>query len=603
MITSRFNKDEAALQRDYMTSRLKTRRLVAFAVEFVVMVLLYPVLVIAATPYKTDPLFVPLYPSALAFFIFGAVFLGTGMYFKKRFWQLADPGDRKPMAKGFTRLGMVWMVIFAIVLVIFLPMSPLVTGTNYAESIMAKTGPADVGPSTHIRLEFQGADTFGTVRAQVTVKSTNKVTLDFYLMYKSDADKLDAELSQLMDFAIKNATNVTTFEHNSLDLDASQYTVVIVNQNNETAKIEFTVFDHTSDNLSLLFVVFFLVYLAMVGGWLGFVSMLGKKAEAPMALPPAPVPTPMPPQQAERPTVQRGPAASAAAAADSAYAAQSAADEGEAAPEGGTRMAITCPRCATTFDVIRGGGPTRIKCPSCGKEGTLAGLPMPPRAPAEETPAPAPAPAAPAAAYMPRVERMAPRAPPAPAYEERPPEEPSYPAAAEPPSLPPEEPAAPAYAPSPPAYAEAPTLPYEPVTPVTPPPKRNIACPRCKRTFAIDKVEGPQHIKCPHCGKEGTIGGKKAPGPAPAPVAPSIPEAPVTSMPPPQRAAPAQPRPAPARPAAIPRTPAPAPAAQPPAPVKMISCPQCKKPFPVAETRRPLQVKCPNCGKEGLLRK
>jgi DNA-directed RNA polymerase subunit RPC12/RpoP len=36
---------------------------------------------------------------------------------------------------------------------------------------------------------------------------------------------------------------------------------------------------------------------------------------------------------------------------------------------------------------------------------------------------------------------------------------------------------------------------------------------------------------------------------------------------------------------------------------KMISCPACKKPFAVTETRRPLQVRCPACGKEGLLRK
>jgi phage FluMu protein Com len=35
----------------------------------------------------------------------------------------------------------------------------------------------------------------------------------------------------------------------------------------------------------------------------------------------------------------------------------------------------------------------------------------------------------------------------------------------------------------------------------------------------------------------------------------------------------------------------------------MISCPACKKPFAVAETRRPIQVKCPSCGKEGVLRK
>ncbi|MGQ9581882.1 MAG: hypothetical protein ACUVV6_00010 [Thermoplasmatota archaeon] len=53
-----------------------------------------------------------------------------------------------------------------------------------------------------------------------------------------------------------------------------------------------------------------------------------------------------------------------------------------------------------------------------------------------------------------------------------------------------------------------------------------------------------------------------------------------------------------------PAAPQTAPGAAPPsAPPKMISCPACRRAFPVTETRRPIQVRCPACGKEGVLRK
>jgi DNA-directed RNA polymerase subunit RPC12/RpoP len=236
-------------------------------------------------------------------------------------------------------------------------------------------------------------------------------------------------------------------------------------------------------------------------------------------------------------------------------------------------MTITCPRCSITFDVFRGAGSTRIKCPNCGKEGTLAGLPMPPPEPRLEAP-PVPSQAEPEAPYIPpRVERPAP---------------PSYYAEPES-SVMPAPVAAGPMEPEALDIPEAPALPAEPVILVAPPPRRNMACPRCKQIFSIEKVEGPQHIRCPHCGKEGTIGSRAPPAPAAAPA--PRPAAARPTRPPLQAAQPATPVPAPVAPAA--RAPAP----------KMISCPACRRPFPVTETRRPLQVKCPNCGKEGMLRK
>jgi ribosomal protein S27E len=403
--------------------------------------------------------------------------------------------------------------------------------------------------------------------------------LDFYLLTKTDADQLDAELNTIADMAKASRTNGTGFNYEKMDLDSGLYTVVIVNANNETADISYTIHRTTSAELTSTLVLFFFVFVAMAAGWMQYTRKLASSPEMPAALPPALVQTAPAP---ERPTVQRAPIGGATASGLESTPAPSSMAAISEPPAGGTRMTITCPRCSTTFDVVRGGGPTRIKCPSCGKEGTLAGLPMPPREPEPEAP-PAASPAAVEAPCIPRVERPAPYPPSAPAREEYLPPEPAYPAAPRAPAYP-SEPTAPATAARPPVEThaeipEAPAIPAEPVLPVTPVPRRNIACPRCRQIFSIDKVEGPQQIRCPHCGKEGTIGARRQPvpaaaPPAPRPAPPPIPEAPVTHVP--------------VSPAAAP---------------KMICCPACKRPFPVAETRRPLQVKCPNCGKEGVLRK
>jgi DNA-directed RNA polymerase subunit RPC12/RpoP len=552
MITSRFNKDEADVQRDYMASKLRKRRTAAFVGMLLAMVILFIVLAMAVTPYKMEPFFMPLFPAILSLLLFGVAFSAAGMYFRMKLWRLADPSARRPMLVKSARMSLVFLVIFIMVLVIVLPMSPLAPKPNYAEGILNKTDHAQVGPSTHIRLEFQGAGTFAAVRSGVSITCTNNLSLDYYLLTKTDVDRLDADLDQIADMAKASRTNVSGFEYGKLDLDSGLYTVVIVNANNETANISYTVHRTTSGELTILLVLFSLVYIAMAAAWIQYTKKLARSSDLPVALLPALVQAP---PQVERPTVQRAPLGGATASGLASTPQPSYPVAASEPTAGGTRMAITCPRCSTTFDVVRGGGPTRIKCPSCGKEGTLAGLPMPAREPQPEAPPAAPQPVA-QEPYIPRVERLAPEAPAYPAAYERP-----APSAAPALIVQPQ-------APAPAEIPEVPALPAEPVMPVTPAPKRNIACPRCRQIFAIDKVDGPQQIRCPHCGKEGAIGTKRQPATAAAP-------------------------------------PVPAPAPRPAAPVapKMISCPACRKAFSVAETRRPLQVKCPNCGKEGVLRK
>jgi predicted Zn finger-like uncharacterized protein len=235
------------------------------------------------------------------------------------------------------------------------------------------------------------------------------------------------------------------------------------------------------------------------------------------------------------------PSAGAPAAAPSQAAPASAAAQAAPAVQpqaAAVRMSIPCPDCGTLFEIVRGFGPTKIQCPRCGKTGTLPGLS--PGAMAAAPPSQLPMQAQPA------------------------------------PDMPVQEP-----------VAET----------------RTIACPRCKQQFTIEKKDGPQQIRCPHCGKEGTIGRQAAPAqappPAPAPLEPS-------PAPPAQAAAPGpQPyAPAPAQrpsqryaagyPAAGPRPP--------PGAAQLITCPACRTSFPVSDPRRPIQVRCPNCGKVGTLR-
>lgn len=217
-------------------------------------------------------------------------------------------------------------------------------------------------------------------------------------------------------------------------------------------------------------------------------------------------------------------------------------------PAAGVKVSIPCPSCGTVFDIVRGPAPTRIQCPNCGKSGMIGGLGGPGAA---APPPPAPTPAGPTAMQAQGAMDM-----PRP----------------------------------------------EPVVET-----RTIACPQCKNRFTIEKKEGPQQIRCPHCGKEGVIGrappGAAAPsGPAPIP-APA--PAPQPYQPPaPQPVAPARrPAPAPRMPAGIYGQTQVQPAAQAPgAPAgRLITCPACRNRFPVSDPRRPIRVRCPACGKEGTL--
>jgi ribosomal protein S27E len=276
-----------------------------------------------------------------------------------------------------------------------------------------------------------------------------------------------------------------------------------------------------------------------------------------------------------------GPPAGAAAAAPAAAPAAPAAGAGQ-------KLSIPCPQCGTVFDIIRGAGPTRVQCPRCGKSGTIAGTGAEPaQAPAAQAGQPAPAAPAPAAGPGAMQVQMA------------------------------------AAAPAGPMMAQAATdMPRpEPVVQT-----KTIACPQCRNRFTIEKKDGPQQIKCPHCGKEGTIG--RAPAPAAAAPAPQA----VPQMMAPQPAQTPQPQPPGPRmtaqqpPAFQPRyqgqmagpqparTPmgqemrpqqhAASPAGQPAAPAaagKLITCPACRNRFAVGDPRRPIKVRCPNCGKEGTL--
>jgi DNA-directed RNA polymerase subunit RPC12/RpoP len=611
--------------------------MLAFVGELVAMFALFIVMLIFLGPMGTDPLYLPIYPAIIVPLGFGAALLGTGAYFKKSLYDLSDFSEKPAVRARYGKYGLVYVVAFLVLALVFLVALPPFGDTNLAEQSMVREDQSNVGSNTYIRLQFQGADVLGSYRAELSVTSRNNVTLNFYLMDKSDAEAFDPAIPP-SNVIVPARENVTSYAYKGTELKAQDYTLIISNLNNDTAVIHYKVFQRTSDGLSLFFILFFLVYVGIAGGWVAYLRTLARTETVPVITPPVPVPVPPRPAMPGPPQPGMGMPAHATAPTS----------PGPAPESGGVPMSITCPRCGTGFEVMRGAGPTKIKCPGCGKEGTLAGLPAAAiaaaraqQAPAQPAPAQQPAMAqepmpqrAPAQQYASQQyapqryapEQYAPQYPEAPARPEYPPArmEQAGTGTSYPPSAPqgygqtgpaagdmyaqPAPPPAPSVPQSPYDQLMAmglgptePAIPEAPATPVAAPAlshpapapvaKKTIACPRCKQAFQIDKVEGPQHIRCPHCGKEGTVGAKKPAGPAPA-----TPPAPAPAP---------RPAPAPAPRPAI-QTPPPMGAAAPagaPAGPKMISCPACKKPFAVTETRRPIQVKCPACGKEGVLRK
>jgi len=593
MITSRFNKDEAALQKDYIMGKFKKKRLMVFSALIGVAVALYLVMVFAigpvlGFPYKLDPLYMPLFPSVLSFLIIYAVALGLGAYYKKKLFDMSDVEERPVVRTSYLRTAMMYIIVFLIIIVIVAPMvSFIAPDTNYYESISKteSSGTVDtVLNNSFLKIEYDGTDNLGTVRTEVSVSSNNNVPLDFYLMLKSDGDQYTNNNTNI-DFsrAVATSTAALSFKHSGASLDARKYVLLILDNNQDAASVHYLVIQKTSDDLTLVIFVFFIAYIGMVAGWYAYARNLGKAvAPAPVGPPGRPLPTREPTGAEYRPGT---PETSAAAGyrpgaperpAGAAPAARPLPPQGV---QGGVKMSITCPKCSAAFDVYKGPDALRIRCPSCGKEGTL-GASAPPTGPAAPAPAaPAPAPTLPS-----------PAAPPAPAA----------PA-----------PALPAAAPLPPAVVTSPAAPAATAAPAGPVPKRNIACPRCKTQFPIDAIEGPQQIKCPSCGKEGTIGKKPGAPAAPAATsatAPAVPApTPVPAPLPPAVITAPSPATAPAPAMAIPgiRTPGPAPQPSPASPGggKMIACPACRKPFAVMDPTRPIKVKCPSCGKEGTLRK
>ncbi|MEM3042657.1 MAG: hypothetical protein QXD84_03820 [Thermoplasmata archaeon] len=589
MITSRFHGDESELQRDWAMTKLKRRRLAVFIIFSVAALILFALLARLSKDFRTDPLSIPIYPALLAPLVFGIASIAAGAYFKSKLLALVPPQERPRMTSRYVRTGLVWIILFLIGLVFFLPLVPLSPGDNYLEAALATEGVTTVSGGSFVKLHFQGRDPLDVSRSEVTVRSLNNVSLNYFLMLREDAEAYESDRS-VATASYDHAENTTRYVYRGTELEARSYTLIVQNEGDEEARIQYTILQRTFDELSISIVLFLLMYIAAVSGWVVYLrSRARKEALAPAAPPqirvPGAAPAPsQPPVAPERMIAPAGPLG-APSFAPATPVPPSVAEP----PATGVKQPIDCPRCGTRFEVFRGTGPTRIRCPTCGKEGTLAGVPPP----VQTAPATAPAPGI-------AQESLAASTPPTPAAPQ------AYTAPTEPETVhmappPPAPPSAPVYHPageSPAAIPHYPAPQYEPRYEAPPPPppsaveKRTIACPRCKQAFQIDKAEGPQQVKCPFCGKEGTIGKRAAPAPQ-APIPAPTPATPSTA----QAAGPAPFPPPPVT------TQPPAAAPPPSVPPKMISCPGCRTVFPVTEIRRPIQVKCPSCGKEGVLRK
>ena len=140
----------------------------------------------------------------------------------------------------------------------------------------------------------------------------------------------------------------------------------------------------------------------------------------------------------------------------------------------GVQKSIVCPRCRTKFNYTKIEGQViEIACPKCGKKGRVGAKSAP------STPAPDQELIAPPAAPRPAGRPAKPGIPPRPAR--------------------------------PPAATTPTVSPLDDVlgTPAPAAPKpagtKTIACPKCKQRFTVVEKSRPFDIKCPNCGKTGTL--------------------------------------------------------------------------------------------------
>ena len=95
--------------------------------------------------------------------------------------------------------------------------------------------------------------------------------------------------------------------------------------------------------------------------------------------------------------------------------------------------------------------------------------------------------------------------------------------------------------------------------------ERTVVCPACRTKFKYKVTGDVVTITCPNCGKTGKVRPKKRAAPPPE------------------------------------KKPEPPPAEAPPK-KKTLRCPKCRNTFEVEEKPRPFKIRCPHCGKEGVLR-
>ena len=267
MITSRFNKDEAAVQRDYMTANIRRKRSITLVSLLAVMFAVFILLIFVATPFRASPLFMPLFPPVLSFLIFAPAMAGAGIYFRMRLWKVAEPSERRPMMQRSSKTGLVMLVLALMILVVALPVSPLFPSPNAAESLLEKSDHAQILNTSNIRLQFQGSGVLAGVYSGVSVSCQNNLSLDFYLLTKDDADGLGEDLAQVYELSIAKSLNATSFDYDKDDLDSGMYTVVIVNPNDAVAEISYTIHQTSSPVLTSTMTLFAIVYIIMAAWW------------------------------------------------------------------------------------------------------------------------------------------------------------------------------------------------------------------------------------------------------------------------------------------------------------------------------------------------
>jgi uncharacterized protein YbaR (Trm112 family) len=507
--------DDAVIQMAYARTRLKKMKGTIYLVCVVVGLILGVVLPFAVGG-SIEPFIFPIWPLLFMPLILGIAGLVAGLLINHKIVAMSsNEMERGNDIKRFSN-GALAVLMVAIIFVGFFG-SLVVTTPSWLESIVDK----NIGEYTKPVMgkqaqdfQFTPNDPLYITHAEVRVTMTsNNTTCDYFIGQMGIFDKVnDTEnLSAVEGASLPKAYkyNSTKFYYDGADFKASKSYILRVYNYGSDDDIFVKIQIHRAVSPIVIYgmLVLCVCFAAVGGAAFGLMQAL-RVTKARPAAPAQPQRGPQPRtaaqmfqgmeeevntmfparpagQQPQRPAYPQrgppqGPRPTRPPVVDGEVVVRPGVPSREIALERGpvgVQKSIVCPRCRTKFNYTKiEGQVTEIACPKCGKKGRVGAKSAPPTpSPTEELIAP---PAAP---------RLTGRPPARPGVPPRP----TRPPVAAKPAVSPLDDVLGTPAPAAPKPGGAKT--------------KTIACPKCKQRFTVVEKPRPFDIKCPNCGKTGTL--------------------------------------------------------------------------------------------------